>query len=338
MFVINIFRKIAITVRTSIRFVMLSIVAAILVISTVVLFYHPTYAVSVNGQLVGYTENKSELQEKINNYIAPKEEENLAFVQIDAMPTYELCLLKKDIQTNDDEIFSKVTDNGTKYYKYYAITDDKNEKTYVASFKEAEEIVEGLKKKKSANSSDIGIVEKYDTSLKEFTGVDTAISKLYEKPKVTIKKTTSSYSSPSVSNYSSGKSYSKVEIGIALIKPVSGTIMSRFGSNDSVRSHTHTGLDIAAPKGTPIKAAAGGTVTYSGNANDGYGNYVVISHGNGIQTVYAHCSRLLVSKGQHISQGEVIAKVGSTGNSTGNHLHLEIRKNGVSYNPQYYLY
>ena len=254
------------------------------------------------------------------------------------MPTYELCLLKKDIQTNDDEIFSKVTDNGTKYYKYYAITDAKDEKTYVASFKEAEEIVEGLKKKKSANSSDIGIVEKYDNSLKEFTGVNTAISKLYEKPKVTIKRTVSSYSSPSVSNYSSGKSYSKVEIGIALIKPVSGTIMSRFGSNDSVRSHTHTGLDIAAPKGTPIKAAAGGTVTYSGNANDGYGNYVVISHGNGVQTVYAHCSRLLVSKGQHVSQGEVIAKVGSTGNSTGNHLHLEIRKNGVSYNPQYYLY
>ena len=114
--------------------------------------------------------------------------------------------------------------------------------------------------------------------------------------------------------------------------------MSRFGSNDSVRSHTHTGLDIAAPKGTPIKAASSGTVTYSGNANDGYGNYVVISHGNGVQTVYAHCSRLLVSKGQHVSQGEVIAKVGSTGNSTGNHLHLEIRKNGVSYNPQYYLY
>ena len=339
MFVINTFRKIAITVRTSIRFVVLSFIAAILVISAIVIFYHPTYAVSVNGQLVGYTENKSELQEKINDYISPKEGENLAFVQIDAMPTYELCLLKKDVKTNDDEIFSKVTDNGTKYYKYYAITDDKDEKTYVASFKEAEEIVEGLKKKKSANAKDIGIVEKYDVSLKEFTGVDKAISKLYEKPKVTVQKTVSTkYSSPSASNYSSGKSYSKVEIGIALIKPVSGTIMSRFGSNDSVRSHTHTGLDIAAPKGTPIKAAASGTVTYAGNAGDGYGNYVVISHGNGVQTVYAHCSRVLVSKGQQISQGEVVAKVGSKGNSTVNHLHLEVRKNGISYNPQYYLY
>ena len=115
-------------------------------------------------------------------------------------------------------------------------------------------------------------------------------------------------------------------------------VWSRFGSNDSVRSHSHTGLDIAAPKGTPIKAAAAGKVTYAGNAGDGYGNYVVISHGNGVQTVYAHCSKVLVSKGQQVSQGELIAKVGSTGNSTGNHLHLEVRKNGIAYNPQNYVY
>ena len=113
--------------------------------------------------------------------------------------------------------------------------------------------------------------------------------------------------------------------------------MSRFGSNDSVRSHTHSGLDIAAPRGTPIKAAAAGTVTYSGNAGDGYGNYVVIAHANGVKTVYAHCSQLLVSKGQTISQGEVIAKVGSTGNSTGPHLHFEVRVNGSCVNPLNYV-
>lgn len=340
MFTINIFGRITVAIRTSIRFMILTILAVILIASCVVLFYHPTYAVSLNGELVGYTENKSGLQEKINEYISAKESENVAFVQVDAMPTYELCLLKKDITTNDEEIFSKVTENGTKYYKYYAITDDKKEKLYVATFKEAEEVVAGLKKKDSANIKDIGIVEKYDTEIKEFTGVETSISKLYEKKVVTTTYSSgsSNYVSPSASNYSSGKSYQKVEIGIALIKPVSGTVWSRFGSNDSVRSHTHTGLDIAAPKGTPIKAAAAGKVTYAGNAGDGYGNYVVISHGNGVQTVYAHCSKLLVSKGQQVSQGEVIAKVGSTGNSTGNHLHLEVRKNGIAYNPQNYVY
>ena len=86
------------------------------------------------------------------------------------------------------------------------------------------------------------------------------------------------------------------------------------------------------------KLCLSGVVTYSGNAGDGFGNYVIISHGNGVTTVYAHCSSLLVTAGQSVSQGEVIAKVGSTGNSTGNHLHLEVRKNGVTYNPQNYVY
>ena len=342
MFVINILGKVAITLRAWVRFVILVVLATFLIISSVVLFYHPTYAVSLNGEIVGYTENKSELQEKINEHISANESENVAFVQVDAMPTYELCLLKKNIITNDEEIFDKVTGNGTKYYKYYAITEDKKEKLYVASFKEAEEVVAGLKKKGSSNIKNIGIKEKFDKELKSFTAVEKSISKLYEQQTVTTRTSssndTTSYASPSASNYSSGKSYKKVELGLALVKPVTGIVWSRFGSNDSVRSHTHKGLDIAAPKGTPIKAAAAGKVTYSGNASDGYGNYVVISHGNGVQTVYAHCSKLLVKKGQQVSQGELIAKVGSTGNSTGNHLHLEVRKNGIAYNPQNYVY
>ena len=100
----------------------------------------------------------------------------------------------------------------------------------------------------------------------------------------------------------------------------------------------HTGLDIAAPAGTPIYAAASGTVVASGWSNTGYGYYIIISHENGVQTLYGHCSALYVSAGQYVAQGENIAAVGSTGNSTGNHLHLEIRVNGSRVNPQYYLY
>ena len=340
MFIINILGKITVAFRTSIRLVVLIIASALLVVSAIVLFYNPTYAVYLNGELIGYTENKSDLQTKINEYISENEEENIAFVQVDAMPTYELCLLKKNITTNDDEIFEAVTGDGTTYYKYYAITEDKEEVVYVSTFSEAEEIVEGLKEKESANTDDIGIVEKYDTEIKEFTSVETSISKLYEEKEVetTTTTTTTTYASASSSNYTSGMSSSKVSLGITLTEPVSGTITSRFGSNESIRNHTHAGLDIAAPKGTAIKAAASGTVTYAGNAGDGYGNYVIISHGNGVTTVYAHCSSLLVSAGQTVSKGEVIAKVGSTGNSTGNHLHFEVRVNGVAYNPQYYVY
>ncbi len=307
-FNINILKKVAVTTRKSIKLLVLMFLSAIILVGLVVLFYNPTYEVTLNGEVIGYTSDKSALQERINEYTSEDEENNIAFRQINATPTYKLCLLKKDVQTNDEEIYAKVTEDSTPYYKYYAITDDKKEKFYVSTFEEAEEIVNELEDKDSANQDDIGILEKYGKELKEFTDVEKCVSELYEK-KVVVKKTT--YSTPSASNYTSGRSYAKVNLGISLINPVSGIITSRFGSNDSVRSHSHSGIDIAAPYGTPIKASASGTVTYSGNANDGYGLYVIISHGNGVQTVYAHCSQLLVSAGQTVSQGEVIAKVGS---------------------------
>ena len=132
-------------------------------------------------------------------------------------------------------------------------------------------------------------------------------------------------------------SNSSVSLGVSLIKPISGTISSRFGSKSSIRGGAHTGLDIAASKGTPIKAAASGNVVFAGYKGS-YGNLVVIEHSNGVQTYYGHCSALYISAGQSVSQGETIAAVGSTGNSTGPHLHLEIRVNGVAYNPQNYVY
>lgn len=327
-FNISILKKIAITTRKSIKLVVLIFLSAIILLGLVVLFYSPTYEVSLNGEVIGYTSDKSSLQERINDYTSGNEEENIAFIQVDAMPTYKLCLLKKDISTNDEEIYAKVTESGTEYYKYYAITDDKDEKFYVSSFKEAEEVIDELEDKDSANQEELGIVEKYDKKLKEFTEVKEVVAELYEeKPKVV-------YSSNA---YSSGSSSGYANLGISLINPISGIITSRYGSNDSVRDHTHAGIDIGAPTGTPIKAAASGTVTFSGWSG-GYGYVVKMDHGNGVSTVYAHCSQLLVSVGETVSQGDIIAKVGSTGNSTGSHLHLEVRKNGVTYNPQNYVY
>lgn len=98
----------------------------------------------------------------------------------------------------------------------------------------------------------------------------------------------------------------------------------------------HSGLDMAAPAGTPIRAALSGTVIKS-TVTGSYGNYTVIDHGGGLTTGYAHQSRRLVSVGQHVEAGEVIGLVGSTGNSTGPHLHLEVRINGQVQNPRNYL-
>ena len=99
---------------------------------------------------------------------------------------------------------------------------------------------------------------------------------------------------------------------------------------------THTGIDIGASHGTNIYAAASGTVLVSGWNSGGYGNYVVIDHGGGVTTLYAQCSALLVSSGQSVTKGQVIAKIGSTGMSTGPHLHFEVLKNGSHTNPMAY--
>jgi murein DD-endopeptidase MepM/ murein hydrolase activator NlpD len=121
--------------------------------------------------------------------------------------------------------------------------------------------------------------------------------------------------------------------------PTAGTLSSRFSK---ARLHPimnevlpHPGIDIAAPRGTPILAAGQGRVARAGWAS-GYGQMVEIDHGFGYTTVYAHASRLLVRAGQEVERGDVIAQVGRTGTATANHLHYEVRLNGKQQNPLNY--
>jgi murein DD-endopeptidase MepM/ murein hydrolase activator NlpD len=121
--------------------------------------------------------------------------------------------------------------------------------------------------------------------------------------------------------------------------PARGRLSDRYGwRNHPVyrKRLFHAGIDIAAPKGSPIKAAMSGKVIYAGRRS-GYGKLVIISHSNGYSTRYAHCSSILVKKGQQVKQGQLVARVGATGVATGNHLHFEVRKNGKTLNPLTYL-
>ena len=120
--------------------------------------------------------------------------------------------------------------------------------------------------------------------------------------------------------------------------PSCHTITSEFGWRYHPIYHTqkyHSGVDIGASYGASIVAADGGTVITAG-AVSGYGNCVVINHGNGITTLYGHMSSIAVSSGQKVSKGQTIGYVGSTGNSTGPHLHWEVTVNGVRQNPLNY--
>jgi murein DD-endopeptidase MepM/ murein hydrolase activator NlpD len=115
--------------------------------------------------------------------------------------------------------------------------------------------------------------------------------------------------------------------------PASGSVTSKFGQR---WGKAHKGIDIGVPTGTNVKAFKSGKVTYSGWQGS-YGYLVIISHGDGLQTYYAHNSKLLVKEGQSVDSGSVIAKSGNTGNSTGPHIHFEVRKNGNPVNPYQYL-
>jgi murein DD-endopeptidase MepM/ murein hydrolase activator NlpD len=114
------------------------------------------------------------------------------------------------------------------------------------------------------------------------------------------------------------------------IWPAKGRVTSEYGRR---WGRLHAGIDIAAPTGTPIWAAKAGTVIFSGQQS-GYGNVIIIDHGGGMSTLYGHQSRRIAQDGQHVAQGQLIGKVGSTGHSTGSHVHFETRYGGSPRNPR----
>ena len=317
-------KNIVVKVRHSLRAFILASISIILIIVILGAFYKPAYIVTYNGEFLGYCSSKAKMQERINTYIATgnSTSSNIAYVDMDAMPVYSLTFLKRNFETTDNEIYDAIASAGITYYRYFAVQLDDSDKYFVAKYSDAEQVVNKLKEKDSKNIDKIKIAERYDTKLETFTGIDDCVNGLYEEKNVYV-----TSNGTLTSQYVEG-------LGLDMIEPVNGIITSRFG----IRARdNHKGLDIANSWGTTVRASASGTVTcahYSG----GYGNLVIISHGNGIQTYYGHNSSFYVTEGQYVEQGEPIAAMGSTGISTGPHCHFEIRINGVAQNPQKYLF
>lgn len=327
MFNINIIKRGIIHIRTSLRIIVLLCIAAAIIIGILAFFFKTAYIVTYNGQFIGYCESKTKLQQRINKYIddGGQNNPNIAYVQIDSVPKYEFTFLKRAIPTNDDEIFNNIISTGVVYYNYFALELDGEDKYFVPTYAEAENIVNTLEDKESNNLDNIKISEKYSSTPVEYTSSEDCVEGLYEEK--TIDESIA-YGNVNGSTYIPS-------LNLSFIEPVQGIITSRFG----IRTRdNHKGLDIANSTGTPIMAAASGTVTYAQYNTGGYGNLVIISHGNGVETYYGHNSALYVSAGQTVSQGQVISAMGSTGISTGSHLHWEVRINGVAQNPQNYMY
>lgn len=327
----------------------LIIIALEIILILVLIKYKPAYEVTLSGERLGFVEEIKDVEEEIIKYINDKTG-NIAFREETAVREYQFKLINREIDTNKDVVLGKIEDSIITTYRTYAILVDNTVKTSVSTEDEAKILVNDMTKDVEENVNiDVGIIEQYSTDLvyqtkDEANGVlceikNAKIEEYHiakaEQERIAAEEERKRLAAKSaqIKVYASAGTIE----GINLSQPVSGTISSRFGSRSSSRSTAHTGLDIASPHGTSVVAIAGGTVTFAGYKGS-YGNLVIINHGNGIESYYAHCSEIYVSVGQTVSQNSVISAVGSTGNSTGAHLHLEIRQNGVALNPEQYIY
>lgn len=310
------------------------------IIAIILIKYKPIYKVTIKGEEVGYIKNVEDFKNNLKESLV-ENNQNVDTIDLKDNPEYELKLVNREIKTNENQIADKIENDAIITYKYYDISYNNETVDTVSTMDEAKKVVEETKNENSNASLDLSISEKYtqnkeEDSVNDVEVVKTAIS---DKIKEEQKEQEEEKKRQEAEQKEKEKLDSMPEIqGVKLaVVPVSGTITSRYGESSRLRKSTHTGLDIASKTGTPIKAVASGTVTcatYSG----AYGNLVKIDHGNGVETWYGHTSKMYVKKGQQVNAGDVIAAVGTTGNSTGPHLHLEIRLNGNHVNPQKYLY
>lgn len=298
------------------------IAIGIFIITAVILMkFKPVYAVYLDEQEVGYISNKNELEQAIEENLYNNQEENIAFSEINTDIKYKCKLVEKNQELENEQVLLAIKEKSDITYFEYAVNVNGEERKYLKTEEEAKKVADNVRQELKDETS-VSVQTLYTKNLEVETSqeLENMSNEILQEIKEEEKKASSTIN------------------GIYLaVTPVSGHITSRYGSRESIRSHDHQGLDIATKTGTPIKAVADGKVKFSGEKS-GYGNLIILDHGNGITTYYGHCSKLYVKSGEEVKAGDKIAAVGSTGNSTGPHLHFEIRKNGVYVNPQKYLY
>ena len=304
--------KIKFYTKETVKIGTIIILGFIIILASIFFKYKPVYAVTIAGEELGIVQNKDDFNNKIESEVLNSDEENIADISLDENIEYQFKLYSRKINTSENNIIQTLKDDyTTKIYKFYEVAVNNETKEYVETIEEAEEIVNKINEKYTVNKSEIN-----PDSLEVATNiVESAVKEIKDE----------------------NESLAIINGVKVSVLPVSGMISSRYGESSSRRSSTHTGLDIACSTGTSIRVIADGTVTFAAN-NGAYGNLIKVDHGNGVETWYAHCSKINAKVGQKVTAGDIIAAVGSTGNSTGPHLHLEIRIDGNTVNPQKYVY
>ncbi|MBQ8299385.1 MAG: M23 family metallopeptidase [Clostridia bacterium] len=314
--------------------------SCVIVMSLMFMKYKFVYSVKINEEDVGYVTSKIALEKKIDNFIINGEGENVGYVVLNSKVDYNLLLINKDIQTSDDEIFAMVKDDCDVYYKVYAVLVDDKEHGLVASLEDAQKIVDEVNEKQSEykKQSTLEIEEQYLLEYELLDDIEVAINDIYEPIKKTNDAIKEIRSTPATAKTVSNdvllalkESLTTLDFNVPLDNPV---ITSRFGWRSS---GYHYGIDLAAPMGTDITAAEAGVITYADWCGN-YGYLIKVQHTGGYETYYAHCSKIIAKVGDEVAKDQLIGLVGSTGRSSGPHVHMEIRFEGTPLNPEVFLY
>ena len=304
------------------------------------------YMVEMGGVELGLVNDKDKFEKDVKDTLENLEEPVVS-AKLQENPKYSLRLVDKDdIDVDDNYVFAKVEEKIEKTYRYYNIKEDDKLLAKVSTKEEKDNLLKELEEAKQVK--DLKVEEEktkeyYIISYEEAkqlasTNVDNIEN---EKKNKLEKEKIEKRNTNIVKNIRRGGTVSASSSSNA--SAMLGSLSFRRPLNSSRVSAGylgypgHRGIDFPSPQGTPVMAAESGTVTTVMYSNKSYGNRVIIDHGNGISTLYGHNSTIGVSLGQKVSKGQTIAGVGSTGNSTGNHVHFEIRINGKPINPTSYV-
>ncbi len=323
-------------VLSTLRFILFTVFFIALVFSavlvTVLNTYKPAVKAYLNGKFIGYFSNEQQFDEVYNDLVTEKQsiDPNVK-VYLEYEPTFETSYVRDSVIA-DQNVYTNLRAEVKTEFTIYNVAVDGETKMTFNTQDEANKYAENLKKEVAKLNTEVK-VEKVG-ELGEMTSIERADSilkdivdrnKPVETPKTTITNKTTT------SNVTTIGATQVAATGAGVWPTVNRRINCAYMGYAG-----HTGIDLGGAVGTAIYAYRSGTVTFAGWGT-GYGLHVKIDHGNGMSTLYAHCSQLLVSAGQTVSEGQMIAKIGLTGYTTGPHLHFEVRLNGVPVNPYQYI-
>jgi murein DD-endopeptidase MepM/ murein hydrolase activator NlpD len=326
-------------VLSTLKFILITTTMFVLILSAVVVtvlnMYKPTLKVTLNNKFLGYFANEEEFEDVYNTLVAEKKQlDPEVKVYLESEPAFEDAYIRDALIAKQNVYTALREEIKTEFTIYHVNINDKKEMTF-NNKDDANKYVEDLKKEVPKVKSEV-ICEKVN-ALSEMTSLEVAnniFKDVVSRNKPVIVRQPTYYPPATTTSATASADIASVAAAQGGIWPTTTRyISSPYGWRGA---SMHTGIDLAGPRGLPIYAYKSGLVTFSG-WNGNYGYMVKVDHGNGVSTWYAHSSQLLVNAGDTVSQGQTIALMGSTGWSTGSHLHFEIRINGGAVNPYPYI-